>query len=62
MHIKQKNSNANCYIIVKTEGWEGSLHTHPSVVDYPEHFEVVDEAIPDNIQYLNYVNNPVEEN
>lgn len=33
---------------------EGNLAQHPSVLNNPELFEVVNNEIPDNAQYLNY--------
>lgn len=52
IHIRQKD--LSIYTIVITEGWDKPLGDHPTIVDYPEVFEIADCEIPDEHQYLNY--------
>ena len=52
-HIRQKDLSV--YTVVLTETWIGELEQHPSILERPETFEIVDEVIPTNAQYLNYV-------
>lgn len=57
-HIRQINSvGTNIYTIVKTDYWDKPLEEHPAVVQHPELFEVVDSDIPEQHQYLIYVEN-----
>lgn len=56
-HIRQIGSNTNSnesYIVVETTNYPGDLEDHPSIIDHPNLFEVVDCEIPDNFQYLIY--------
>ena len=54
-HIRQINTvDTDSYAIVITEGYEDNLENHPSILQHPEWFEIVDCEIPNNIQYLNY--------
>jgi hypothetical protein len=56
-HIVQINTiGTDSYTIVMTDNWVGQLETHPSVVDYPELFEIVDSELPETYQLLNYTN------
>lgn len=57
IHIRQKNSSLNpneAYIVVKTDTWLSDLDQHPSLVDHPESFELVDCDIPKHFQWLSY--------
>jgi hypothetical protein len=59
-HIRQKidiTSKANeiAYTVVNTTGWTLPLNQHPSIVEHPELFEISNDAIPDNAQFLNYI-------
>lgn len=54
IHIRQRNSNAEVYTVVITDGFEGLINEHPSIVHQPDLFEIVDEPIPNNAQYLDY--------
>ena len=49
MFIKQKNADV---YIVNVEGYENNLQNHPSVVNYPDLFEIVDGEIPQNFSRL----------
>jgi hypothetical protein len=51
-HIRQ--INADPYTVVVTANGE-TLENHPSVVDKPEVFEIVDTEIPEIHQKLNYI-------
>jgi hypothetical protein len=53
IHIRQKTEGV--YTIVNTSDWNQPLEEHPSVVEHPELFEVVDADIPETHQFLNYV-------
>lgn len=59
-HIRQKSSATgkslnSTYTVVVTTNWTLPLTEHPSIVEHPEIFEIVNEDIPDYAQYLNYV-------
>jgi len=59
LHIRQKNSIVGeAYTIVQTKGYGGQgeppLSEHPSLVEHPDLFELVDEEIPTEHQYLKY--------
>jgi hypothetical protein len=59
-HIRQKNSSivkGEVYAVVITTDWNKPLEEHPSVIEKPDFFEVVDCEIPEFIQYVNYVSN-----
>jgi hypothetical protein len=54
-YIRQKNSvGTNTYTVVKTEDWTLPLEDHPSVVEHPELFEISEDEIPAEHQYLIY--------
>jgi hypothetical protein len=42
------------YTVVDTTGWTLPLNEHPSIVENPEIFEIVDEEIPEHAQTLIY--------
>ena len=53
IHIRQKDLTT--YTVVVTEGWDKPLGEHPSIVEHPEVFEIVDCEIPtENLQFLIY--------
>lgn len=52
IHIRQKTEGI--YTIVNTNGWNQPLEEHPSIVEHPELFEIVDAEIPEIVQYLIY--------
>jgi hypothetical protein len=54
-HIVQSNSiGSETYTIVVTDDWTGQLEDHPSIVEHPEWFEIVDTPIPEKFQFLIY--------
>ena len=54
-HIRQINSvGTNTYTVVKTEDWTLPLEEHPSIVEHPELFEISEDEIPVEHQYLIY--------
>jgi hypothetical protein len=55
IHIRQKDSTQGVYTIVNTTDWKLPLDQHPSIVEHPETFEIVDEELPSIYQILNYV-------
>ena len=60
MHIRQKNNVTNkgieiAYTVVVTTDWELPLNQHPSIVEHPELFEISEDVIPEDAQYLNYI-------
>lgn len=59
IHIRQKldlsAKQEVAYTIVITDGWTEPLEQHPSIVEHPEIFEIVDAEIPENAQFLNYI-------
>lgn len=57
IHIRQKIADGllpEAYTVVVTTDWVGNLEDHPSIVNHPDIFEIVDAPIPDNAQYLIY--------
>lgn len=57
LHIRQINSSEDskkAYVIVITDGWNDDLLKHPSIVDHPDLFEIVDDEPPKDAEYLNY--------
>lgn len=59
-HIRQKINLALkgvdiAYTVVDTSNWTLPLNEHPSIVEHPELFEISNDAIPDNTQYLKYI-------
>lgn len=59
-HIRQIGSSFNSnesYIVVDVNEWTLPLTSHPSIVENPELFEIVDCEIPSHFQYLIYQNN-----
>jgi len=54
-HIRQINSvGTNTYTVIDTTDWMGEIEEHPSVVEHPELFEISEEPIPEQHQYLIY--------
>lgn len=60
IHIRQKLDVTNktgdliAYTVVFTKNWTLPLNQHPSIVENPEIFEIVDEEIPEHAQTLIY--------
>ena len=59
MHIRQKidltnKANEIAYTVVITTDWTLPLDQHPSIVEHPEIFEITEDEIPDNAQFLKY--------
>lgn len=58
IHIRQKLDLAGkqdvAYTIVLTDDWTLPLEQHPSIIEHPEIFEIVDAEIPDSAQFLKY--------
>ena len=59
MHIRQKidltnKANEIAYTVVITTDWTLPLNEHPSIVEHPEIFEITEDEIPDNAQFLKY--------
>ena len=58
-HIRQKIDLTNkeseiAYTVVITTGWTLPLSQHPSIVEHPELFEITEDEIPNNAQFLKY--------
>ena len=54
-HIAQSNTiGTDSYTIVVTDDWNGNIEDHPSIVEHPELFQIVDSELPENYQLLNY--------
>jgi len=52
-HIRQKDTET--YTVVLTEGWDKPLEEHPSIIEHPEVFEIVDCELPtEHLQFLIY--------
>jgi hypothetical protein len=55
IHIRQKGSSDNLtYTVVNTTGWVLPLEQHPSIVEHPDLFEIVNVDIPEDAQILDY--------
>lgn len=59
-HIRQKINLALkgveiAYTVVDTTNWTLPLNEHPSIVENPDLFEISNDEIPDNAQYLKYI-------
>jgi len=60
IHIRQKLDLTNkvgeliAYSVVNTTNWDRPLEEHPSIVENPDIFEIVDEEIPSHAQTLIY--------
>ena len=58
IHIRQKFSltgrGEQAYTVVITKDWILPLSEHPSIVENPDVFEIVDDIIPEDAQYLDY--------
>jgi hypothetical protein len=44
------------YSVVITSDWNAPIEDHPSIVEHPELFELVDEDIPEHAEYMHYIN------
>ena len=54
-HIRQINSvDTDSYTIVVTTNWILPLEDHPSIIEHPELFEITEDPIPEQYQYLIY--------
>ena len=54
-HIRQINSvGTNTYTVVVTDGWDKPLEEYPAILEHPESFEISEEEIPEQHQYLIY--------
>jgi hypothetical protein len=54
-HIVQSNTkNTESYTVVVLDDWNGNIEDHPSIIDHPEFFEIVDSELPEKYQLLNY--------
>jgi len=59
MHIRQKIDVTNkaseiAYTVVITTDWTLPLNEHPSILEHPDLFEITEDEIPDNAQFLKY--------
>jgi len=52
-HIRQIDTET--YTVINLNGYEGDLDNHPTITEYPELFEISEDEIPENAQYLNPV-------
>jgi len=59
LHIRQKDSQRDpsqgAYTVVDVSNWLYPLDTHPSLIEEPLKFELVDEDIPAHAQTLKYI-------
>ena len=54
IHIRQINSvGTNSYTIVDLTGYSGDLENHPTIINNPDLFEISDDDIPQQHQYVN---------
>jgi len=59
IHIRQRfdltlKGNEIAYTVVDTSEWKLPLEQHPSIVEHPELFEISNDEIPEDAQYLKY--------
>ena len=52
--INSSRLEDHAYTIVNTDNWTLPLSEHPSIVEHPDLFEIVDEDIPEYPDYLIY--------
>jgi hypothetical protein len=53
IHIRQKDLTT--YTVILIGDWDKPLEEHPSIIEHPEVFEIVDCELPtENLQYLIY--------
>lgn len=58
IHIRYKQSvGTNTYTVINTDEWHDLLENHPSIVEHPDLYEIVDCEIPEQHQILNYQSN-----
>lgn len=63
IHIRKKDSSFDpkvAYTVVITELWNQPLDQHPSILEHPELFEIVDCDPPSHSQYMWYNMMPEE--
>jgi hypothetical protein len=58
-HLRQKlilsgKETDIAYTVVNTKNWTLPLEQHPSIVEHPEFFEISEDEIPEDAQFLNY--------
>ena len=54
-HIRQINSvGTNTYTVIITIDWDRPLEEYPAILEHPELFEISEEEIPEQHQYLIY--------
>ena len=54
-HIRQINSvNTNTYTIVDLSNYFGIMEEHPIFEAYPNMFEIVENELPDFVQYVSF--------
>jgi hypothetical protein len=58
-HIRQKfdltlKGIEIAYTVIDTSEWNLPLEQHPSIVEHPELFEISNDEIPEDAQYLKY--------
>ena len=54
IHIRQKNSvGTNSYTVVDLTRYVGELETHPTIINNPDLFEISEDDIPLQHQYVN---------
>jgi len=52
--INSSRLEDHAYTIVRTDNWTLPLSEHPSIVEHPDLFEIVDEDVPEYTDYLVY--------
>lgn len=53
-HIRQINSvGTNSYTVVDLTGYVGGLESHPTIINNPDLFEISEDDIPQQHQYVN---------
>jgi len=52
-HLEEQETIGNI-VIVNTDEYSGLLTDHPSIVEHPELFEIVDDELPEKCTFINY--------
>lgn len=58
LHIRKKDSSFDptiAYSVVITTNWNQPLEEHPTMVNEPDVYEIVDCEIPPHVQYTTYL-------
>lgn len=52
MYIKQKTDGV--VTVLNIDNYKGELPEHPTLLSHPELFELIDEVMPKDVQFINF--------